>query len=38
MKRVITFSQAVEGYTLYAQARRLSIHTIADYTNTFTKL
>ena len=34
----ITFSQAIEGYTLDAQARRLSWHTIADYHNTFRKL
>ncbi|MBN1890415.1 MAG: tyrosine-type recombinase/integrase [Thermoflexales bacterium] len=33
----ITFSKAVEGYTLYAQARRLSPHTIADYANTFAR-
>ena len=33
----ITFSQAVSGYTLYAQARGLSPHTIADYHNTFRK-
>jgi integrase/recombinase XerD len=33
----IQFSKAIEGYTLYAQARRLSIHTIADYHNTFHK-
>jgi site-specific recombinase XerD len=35
--QAITFSKAVEGYTLYAQARRLSPHTIADYANTFVK-
>jgi site-specific recombinase XerD len=34
----IKFSQAVEGYTLHAQARHLSWHTIADYHNTFRKL
>jgi integrase/recombinase XerD len=34
----ITFSQAIEGYTLYAQARRLSTHTLADYMNTYRKL
>ncbi len=33
----IFFSQALEGYILAAQARRLSIHTIADYSNTFRK-
>jgi len=34
----ITFSQAVEGFTLAAHARRLSKRTIADYSNTFRKL
>ena len=33
----ITFSQAIDGYLLYAQARRLSHHTIRDYTTTFHK-
>ncbi len=33
-----TLSQIVEGYTLYAQARQLSPHTLADYHNTFRKL
>ena len=37
MQSQITFSQALEGYSLYADARRLSLHTIADYTNTFRK-
>ena len=37
MHNQITFSQALEGYLLYADARRLSPHTIADYTNTFRK-
>ena len=37
MKNQITFSKAIEGYLLNAQARRLSPHTIADYTNTFRK-
>jgi integrase/recombinase XerD len=37
MKNQITFSQALEGYLLYADASRLSPHTIADYTNTFRK-
>jgi site-specific recombinase XerD len=37
MQSQITFSQALEGYLLYADARRLSPHTIADYTNTFRK-
>lgn len=31
----ITFSQAVDGYLLYAHSRRLSKHTVADYRNTF---
>lgn len=34
---MITFSQALEGYFLHADARRLSPHTIADYANTFRK-
>lgn len=34
----ITLSQAISAYLLEAQARRLSTHTIADYTNTFRKL
>jgi integrase/recombinase XerD len=37
MKNQITFSQAIEGYLLHANARHLSSHTIADYTNTFRK-
>ena len=37
MKNQITFSQALEGYFLHADARRLSPHTIADYTNIFRK-
>jgi integrase/recombinase XerD len=37
MNNPITFSQALEGYLLYADASRLSPHTIADYTNTFRK-
>ena len=37
MKNHITFSQALEGYFLHADARRLSPHTIADYTNIFRK-
>lgn len=37
MQPQITFSQALEGYLLHADARRLSPHTIADYTNTFRK-
>ncbi len=34
----ISFSQAVEGYSLAAHARRLCPHTLADYNNTFRKL
>jgi site-specific recombinase XerD len=34
----ITLSAAIIGYTIAAQARRLSPHTIADYTSTFRKL
>jgi len=37
MKHSISFSQAVQGYLLAAQARRLSNQTIADYVNTFRK-
>jgi len=37
MQPQITLSQALEGYLLHADARRLSPHTIADYTNTFRK-
>jgi site-specific recombinase XerD len=37
MQNQITFSQALEGYFLHADARRLSPHTIADYTNIFRK-
>jgi integrase/recombinase XerD len=37
MKNQITFSQAIQGYLLHAQARHLSPHTIADYQNTFRK-
>ena len=33
----ITFSQAIDGYLLFANARRLSHHTIRDYTTTFRK-
>ena len=33
----ITVSKAIEGYLLAAQARRLSPHTIQDYTGTFRK-
>lgn len=31
-------TDAITGYTLYAQARRLSAHTLADYANTYRKL
>ena len=34
----ILLSQAIEGYSLAAYARRLSKHTMADYNNTFRKL
>ncbi|MCL4304063.1 MAG: tyrosine-type recombinase/integrase [Anaerolineae bacterium] len=33
----ITLSQALQGYALYAKARRLSPNTLNDYNNTFTK-
>lgn len=33
----ITLSQAIAGYLIDAQARRLSEHTLADYQNTFRK-
>jgi len=35
---MFTLSQIIQGYTLNAQARQLSPHTIADYHNTFRKL
>ena len=34
----ITLSQAIDGYTIAANARRLSTHTLADYSTTFRKL
>jgi integrase/recombinase XerD len=34
----ITLSQAIDGYTIAANARRLSAHTLADYSTTFRKL
>ncbi len=37
MKTQLTFSQALAGFELHIQARRLSIHTQADYFNTFRK-
>ena len=33
----VTFSQAIDGYLLYAHGRQLSEHTLADYGNTFWK-
>jgi hypothetical protein len=35
MKNQISFFQAVNGYLMAAQARRLSQYTIYDYVNTF---
>src|SRR3990167_1914466 len=37
MKNNISLSEAIAGYELAAQARRLSDKTIADYQNTFNK-
>lgn len=37
MKQEVTLSQAIQGYMLNMDARRLSSHTVADYTNTFRK-
>lgn len=34
----LALSQSIEGYNMVAQDRRLSIHTIADYNNTYRKL
>ena len=34
-KLQITLSQAIDGYFVAAQARRLSPHTLSDYDNTF---
>ncbi len=34
----LTLSQVIDGYELYARARRLSSHTLADYQNTYRKL
>lgn len=34
----ITLTQAIEGYSLAAHARRLSPRTLADYSNTYRKL
>ena len=33
----ITFSKAIDGYLIAANARRLSAHTLADYSTTFRK-
>ena len=35
---MFTLSQIIQGYTLNAQARQLSPHTLTDYHNTFRKL
>jgi site-specific recombinase XerD len=37
MNKRITFTQAISGYQLYFEARRLSRHTFSDYSNTFRK-
>jgi site-specific recombinase XerD len=37
MKKSISFSKAIEGYLLNAQARHLSQNTINDYLTTFRK-
>ena len=34
----ITLSEALQGYEIYVEARRLSPHTIRDYFTTFRKL
>ena len=34
-QKSITFTQAIEGYFVAAQARRLSPHTLSDYDNTY---
>ena len=36
-QKQITFTEAVEGYFIAGNARRLSPHTLADYDNTFRK-
>lgn len=33
----LTLSKAIEGWHIYAQARKLSPHTVTDYTNAFNK-
>ena len=37
MKTQLTLTQALEGFKLHIQARRLSPHTQLDYFNTFHK-
>ena len=37
MRSQITFSHAIDGYLLYAESRRRSEHTLAEYQNTFAK-
>lgn len=36
-KHQLTLSQAIEGYMLFAEARRLSPHTLNDYATTFSR-
>ena len=36
-KHKLTLAQALEGYRLHAEARRLSNHTLCDYFTTFTR-
>jgi len=38
MKSERTFSAAIDGYILHAEARKLSSHTISDYTTTYSLL
>lgn len=38
MPHLLTLSQIIDGYRLHMAARHLSVHTIADYENTFKKL
>jgi site-specific recombinase XerD len=35
VKKRVSLSEAIEGYSLAAHARRLSPHTLADYDHTF---
>lgn len=37
MKKTLAFTQALEGYELHIQSRRLSQHTWLDYSNTYRK-